>query len=144
MKCEIVQDLLITNYLDSALSYADEDMINAHLEVCSDCQQFKVAVKKIPSFAMEIKDVPETLWPGVKARVEQEKVASRLTFPKFFLEAACAAAILVIIYSFYSLPLNFSQSGSGTYVSSLRSYLGQRNTNETGYDAALSSVFNKG
>ncbi|MCA9408099.1 MAG: zf-HC2 domain-containing protein [Candidatus Omnitrophica bacterium] len=75
MKCDDIQELILTDYSDKELSLAQEKEIAQHLSQCAVCREFAKACQQetmTPFENLTNLPVPEEIWPVVKNRLEQE------------------------------------------------------------------------
>lgn len=76
MNCKKVQDLLLTNCLDTQVSAELLDTINAHLHTCAECTMFKSLLHEhavLPFKKSEMPIVPNIIWGHITTAIEQEK-----------------------------------------------------------------------
>jgi anti-sigma factor RsiW len=85
--CKIVQDLILTDYLDGQLDAKQEKNVEEHLAQCRQCREFAAAARKvtIDPFANARKiDTPEFLWSRIKdsilAEQQEEKTCALADF----------------------------------------------------------------
>jgi predicted anti-sigma-YlaC factor YlaD len=77
MRCEAVQDLILTDYLDGEVEDAVGEQIVAHLAVCRGCDEFDAAVHKTATELFSKSKSPVTppeIWPMIRTRLEKERL----------------------------------------------------------------------
>ena len=72
MKCQDIQDQLLTGFLDNELSSDKKALIEKHLVECAPCREFLVAVKKVndPMRAVDGMEPGAHVWARVRDQVE--------------------------------------------------------------------------
>ncbi len=80
MKCEKIQELILTDYFDGNMDLIQEEKLKEHLKVCSSCREFlKVANEtSIEPFIKAERNhmSQEVVWSRVKENIAKEKVFS--------------------------------------------------------------------
>lgn len=128
MQCNYVREMILTDYTDNELSAAQSKTISEHIASCEDCFNFHKQVQQItvaPIRFSETKPMPSHLWEKVSEKIKNnsiEKEQKKIIYAKIFLECACAAALIVCMFSFFSLiqkPLYTNQTdiNSTSYLS---------------------------
>lgn len=75
MKCEKIQDLLLTDHLDGRLSKREGEKIATHLMGCATCRKFAEIAKTTllePFKETEQLLPPEAVWQSVRQRIASE------------------------------------------------------------------------
>lgn len=76
MKCERIQEVLLTDYIDGYLDEKSTQVVNDHLSGCPRCREFlavvKIAAVKPFSDAKKV-NPPAGLWLKIKERVETDQ-----------------------------------------------------------------------
>ncbi|MBL8012283.1 MAG: zf-HC2 domain-containing protein [Candidatus Omnitrophica bacterium] len=75
MKCNQIQELLLTDYLDNCLEKSLKTKIDEHIGQCPECMQFKKAavLATVDVFkGLEKERVPENLWSKIESSLENE------------------------------------------------------------------------
>lgn len=73
MKCDRIQELLLTDYVDDCLDPSQKKEIDEHIGRCAHCMSFKQAVIQttVEVFkGMERRQVPADLWGKIEASLE--------------------------------------------------------------------------
>ena len=76
-KCDQIQDLILTDMVDRQASAAVQQQVEAHMVSCVSCRVFyrQVIDQTIkPLTQMPVQQVPEHIWEGIKACIEQQPV----------------------------------------------------------------------
>ncbi len=73
-------------------------LIRHHIQNCSSCQKELASVAETKPFLIQEGelDVPESLWPAIKARISQEKIKRRVLLPLRWRWAAVAGLAVII------------------------------------------------
>ncbi len=99
MSATCVSDDLL-QYVDGNLPEAEVERVTAHLAVCSDCRNELDCLQRTRALVQRRSEVPSpSLWDGVHARIEEEKVLSlwpHLEWAAKRLVPVCAAAALLV------------------------------------------------
>ena len=76
MKCELVQELLLTDYRDGELPQRTAERVRRHLKTCTACRDFErlVAEQAMKPFS-QVEDPlpPHSVWEQVQERLAGEK-----------------------------------------------------------------------
>lgn len=75
MKCDQIQELLLTDYLDDCLEKDLRAKIDEHVDGCPECKHFKQTVIQttVDVFkGMERGEVPADLWSKIETSIENE------------------------------------------------------------------------
>jgi predicted anti-sigma-YlaC factor YlaD len=103
MRCERIQELILTDYIDKALNEKIVREIDAHILSCAACREFKrVAEEKVvqPFKAVQSAQVPSYIWERVKQSIyaqPEPKRHYRILFRPALAFAAVAAMIIAIL-----------------------------------------------
>jgi anti-sigma factor RsiW len=112
MRCECVQELILTDYMDRALNEKLTREVDAHILSCAVCREFKrVAEEKAsqPFKTVRSAEVPSYIWERVKSQIIAEAAGrtdilknifwslGRITKPAVVFAAAAAVIIAVLI-----------------------------------------------
>ena len=76
MKCEDVQELIFTDYLDGQLGKEQETQIEEHLAICGDCKEHELLARKTafgPFVKAERHSPPGAIWHKIKEQIEEER-----------------------------------------------------------------------
>jgi anti-sigma factor RsiW len=115
MNCKMIQELIITDYVDGEAGHDLRREVEAHLGSCSTCRQFEKAVREVavkPFKGMPREEAPAYIWNRVKEEISLQKspaltekvlealhgfASAILRIPRPALAFAAAAAIIVAI-----------------------------------------------
>ncbi|MCA9400686.1 MAG: zf-HC2 domain-containing protein [Candidatus Omnitrophica bacterium] len=78
MRCEQIQEQLLTEYLDEQISAEQKHVIDLHLNGCRACQEFYQAVVQAavnPLKNSELYEAPSVIWDAVEQRIIHEDVS---------------------------------------------------------------------
>ncbi len=106
MRCERIQELILTDYMDRELDEKLVREVDAHILSCSACREFKrLAVQKAaePFKAVQGAQAPSYIWERVKQEIFAEP--ERRSVIHFRPVIAFAAAAVVIIAIFIARPI---------------------------------------
>ena len=73
MKCQRIQEIILTDYLDSQLNEKQRSLLGRHLTECPGCEKFSTYVMKNIAglFTNAERLIPsEIVWRGIKGRIE--------------------------------------------------------------------------
>ena len=75
MKCDKIQELILTDYIDGQLDSSAKQDIETHLRECSKCREFLLAAEKttIPFNELDKVRAPEHIWQAIKSAIEQKR-----------------------------------------------------------------------
>ncbi len=76
MNCAKVEGLLFTDYIDDELDHKLLEKVKNHLTNCENCRRLEQdlrATVNTPSTESDEIELPETVWYGIKNRIEDEK-----------------------------------------------------------------------
>jgi hypothetical protein len=76
MKCEKIQELLLTGYCDEHISDAEKKIVQRHVCECKLCAQFSEEIKVYAAKPFQNATqhpVPDTIWTNVYARIQREQ-----------------------------------------------------------------------
>ena len=76
MNCAKVEGLLFTDYIDDELDHKLLKKVKNHLNNCENCRRLEQdlrATVNTPSTETDEIELPETVWYGIKNRIDQEK-----------------------------------------------------------------------
>lgn len=121
MKCDKIQELILTDYLDGQINEEQKTDIEKHLASCADCKEYGVVARETtitPFNNAEKLSPPEAIWDKVKDRIENEQlqegtnpfanlissIKSVLYIPKPAFAVAAVSIILLIIVAVIKLP----------------------------------------
>jgi anti-sigma factor RsiW len=159
MKCERIQDLILTDYLDGQLSADQARHIDGHLAQCAACAAFAQTARAAafePFRHAGMLTPPDAVWMNIKESIAVqeersnvfaelwEKVRSLSAFPKPAFAVATVLALLLGTAVFN--PVRLSQEASvtdqGEYLDSLSTVPGELSFNEgSGFDTAVERYF---
>lgn len=87
MKCETIQNLIITDYLDHEVSSLERSTVEQHLVSCPSCRVFLEESKKMtvePFLKTEDANLPkEEIWQTIQEKIEKEQTISPVTSHPF-------------------------------------------------------------
>jgi len=75
MRCERIQDLILSDYIDGQVDESNRRLVAEHIEGCSACREFEAAVraKAVEPFKDARKaEVPVYLWEGIRRKIAAE------------------------------------------------------------------------
>lgn len=76
MKCDQIQEVLLTDYLDQELNGTRLKEVEAHLAACSACREFLNAVKASIEFPLQkssrIELSKDVIWQNIKSQIQPE------------------------------------------------------------------------
>ncbi len=129
MKCERVQEVILTDYIDKALDERLAKEIDRHILTCADCREFKsIAIEKAvkPFKKVQEAQAPSYIWERVKGRIAADHTVetkhsgilkdifwSLGRIPKPAVAFAAAAAVIIAI--FIAWPTDHSR-GANAYL----------------------------
>jgi len=143
MNCKNIQELIITDYIDSQLSKKTRQKVEEHLKTCKNCKKFeKILLKSaIQPFKKVKKHIPpEKIWIEIQKLLVKEKkyifnishkFKNFLQIKKLAFTTATVAALFITIFIFINLTLNNTQEinsylqEQGEFLSKLKS--GEKN-----------------
>lgn len=76
MKCEKIQEFILTDYLDGQLTEDQKNTIESHLAQCSRCREFAETARKVavePFAAAKPIAPPEHVWHKIKETIFDEQ-----------------------------------------------------------------------
>ncbi len=79
MDCTKIRDLIITDYIDNEGAEAVRDEVRQHLKACAGCRGFEQELRERvsePLRNLEPETPPESIWQGVRERIEEEQAAA--------------------------------------------------------------------
>ncbi|MEW6536789.1 MAG: zf-HC2 domain-containing protein [Candidatus Auribacterota bacterium] len=160
MKCNDIQDLILTDYHDGHASEDIRKQVKSHLKQCAVCREFaadfqRYAVEPLAEHKLPQAEPPESLWNSIRDRIEQENkqqtptgllgrlaLITHIPRPAYTAIASAIAASLVF-FMMTSSP-EYSKE-AGDYISEQTSYLFsdnglQQSESETEADDEFDSV----
>ncbi len=84
MKCDKVQKLIITDYLDGQVNEEQKMEIEGHLAGCVHCKEYELAAKETvitPFNRVEKLRPPEATWYKIRSQIEKEEQLQGRTYP---------------------------------------------------------------
>ena len=158
MKCEQIQELLLTDYLDGQLDGNGLKSIEEHLSDCPGCREFLAAARKITvepfSSSKKVFLSPEDVWQKIKQQIGRERpqpsVANPLAemiivFKQLVPRPAWALSVIVaglVITTIYLNSLNrqeIVQPASSEYI--VDDLLVSQGDDNDGYGTAIEEYF---
>ncbi len=121
MKCDKIQEILKTDYLDGRLDIRQKEEIDKHLAACPHCRKLAEELKSQNALFSNIgkQEVPERVWHNIRETIlaensNQEPVAisgifqrlKELIFaprPVFALASAFAVVMLILVFTGISI-----------------------------------------
>jgi predicted anti-sigma-YlaC factor YlaD len=106
MRCERIQELILTDYMDKELDEKLVREVDRHILSCAACREFKrLAVRKAeqPFKAAQPQEAPSYIWERVKQEIFAEP--ERRSIIHFRPAIVFAAAAVVIIAIFIARPI---------------------------------------
>jgi predicted anti-sigma-YlaC factor YlaD len=122
MKCDKVQELILTDYLDGQVNEELKVNIEKHLECCADCRVYELAARETvvtPFNRAEKLRPPEATWDKIRNQIKKEEqleeitnpfanlirgIKSVLYIPKPAFAVASVAIVLLVIVTVIKLP----------------------------------------
>jgi anti-sigma factor RsiW len=123
MKCDKVQELILTDYLDAQVNEEQKTNIEKHLESCTDCKEYELAARETvitPFNRVEKLRPPEATWDKIRNQLEKEEeqleertnpfanlirgIKSVFYIPKPAFAVATVAIVLLVLVSVIKLP----------------------------------------
>ncbi|MCP4267614.1 MAG: hypothetical protein GY777_18960 [Candidatus Brocadiaceae bacterium] len=122
MKCDKVQELILTDYLDGQINEELKVGIEKHLTSCTDCKEYERVARATtvtPFNNMERLSPPATTWVRIRRQIEKEElpqgrtnpfanliggIKSLLYTPKPAFAVAAAATVILVIVTVIKLP----------------------------------------
>jgi anti-sigma factor RsiW len=83
MRCEKIQELLLTDYMDGRLIGSVNEQVEAHLGKCVACQEFWSGAKATlaePFAKLALERMPEALRNSIREQVQEEKIRSERNY----------------------------------------------------------------
>jgi anti-sigma factor RsiW len=151
MKCNEIQELLLTDFLDGELSNGRRAAVGQHLEGCLACREYAEEVRTAavtPFVAAEEVSAPARVWQAISETIDAEERASlKVTLPDrlsdFFrtilapfkikgpaLAFASTCVVAIAVFVAVSLPLRYDLS-VGEIMDENMSFLSSLSTNGT-------------
>lgn len=121
MKCDKIQELLKTNYLDGRLNSRQKEDIKQHLEICPQCHKLEKELQSQRALFKNIgkQEVPERVWHNIRETILAENLNPELVVtngifqrlrelifiprPVFALASAFAAVIFILVFTGISI-----------------------------------------
>lgn len=121
MKCDKIQELLKTNYLDDRLDSLQKENIKQHLEICPRCRKLEEELQSQRALFKNIgkQEVPERVWHNIRETIFAENLNPEpvgidnifrrlkgLIFaprPVFALASVFAAVMLILVFTGISI-----------------------------------------
>ena len=105
MKCEHIQELILTDHMDGEMGDAQNKQFEQHLQVCAGCRQYAALARQAAAEPFENAGrihPPEHVWHRIKARIEEEQDSAKgirniFTIPKSVYALSAAMLILIMI-----------------------------------------------
>ncbi len=121
MKCDKVQKLIITDYLDGQVNEEQKTNIEKHLASCVRCREYELTAREeviTPFNNIEKLSPPKTTWDKIRKQIEKDQLQERknpfadlirgikpaLNIPKPAFAIASVAIILLVIVTVIKLP----------------------------------------
>jgi predicted anti-sigma-YlaC factor YlaD len=122
MKCEKVQELILTDYLDGQVSEELQVNIEKHLASCVHCKEYELVARETtvtPFNNTEKLSPPATTWDKIRSQIEKEErlqertnpfanlihgIKSVLDIPKPAFAIATVAIVLLVVATVIKLP----------------------------------------
>ncbi len=121
MKCDKVQELILTDYLDGQVNEEQKANIEKHLAGCVHCKEYELAARETvitPFNNTERLSPPEATWDKIRSQIEKEQLQERtnpfanlirgiksvLYIPKPAFAVATVAIVLLVIVTVVKLP----------------------------------------
>ncbi len=119
MNCKNIQDKILTDYLDGAMTEKQSNLMEEHIIHCAECRAFEAAARKTVAEPFEhalLEKTPDAVWLNIKESIEQgpQKNVSPLiklieswkqiftfSFPRYVL----ASAALVFLIAVFIMPV---------------------------------------
>lgn len=135
MKCEQVQELLMTDYHDNFIASELKKQVDEHLRECSNCRTFyeeflQFAVE--PVRQMSLDEPPVELWQNIRSQIEMDvsreeesaKISSNTSVLRFWKPAVAAGVLIAAsILLFIVNQNNVPQKGVSDYIAEQAMYL---------------------
>lgn len=121
MRCDKIQELLKTNYLDDRLDSRQKENIKQHLEICPQCRKLEEELQSQRALFSNIgkQEVPERVWHNIRETIlvenlNQDPAATSGIFqrlkelifvprPVFALASAFAVVMLILVFTGISI-----------------------------------------
>ncbi len=122
MKCDKVQELILTDYLDGQINEELKVDIEKHLTSCTDCKEYERVARATtvtPFNNTERLSPPATTWARIRSQIEKEeqpqertnpfanligRIKPLLYIPKPAFAVATAAIAILVIVTVIKLP----------------------------------------
>ncbi len=121
MKCDKVQELILTDYLDGQVNKEQKMNIEEHIASCLHCKEYELAARETvitPFNRVEKLRPPEATWDKIRNQIEEEQIQERanpfadlirgiksvLYIPKPAFAIALVAVVLLVIVTVIKLP----------------------------------------
>lgn len=134
--CKVIQNLILTDYLDGEADAQLKARVDAHLASCQECRVFaSFAEKRLAALFKQTiaEDVPADLWPAIKQRIEKKSTLNPVYgnffnwmgsfFSTPYLTSALATMSIVLLLTgggfFHQFLVKSESKDQGEYLISL-------------------------
>ncbi len=146
MKCDKIQQLILTDYTDGELNEIDSAFVDKHLETCRECRALAEKTNALSLSNALVEKPSDQLWQNIKNGIQDDEVreplweklrealryAPPLRSPVF---ALATVAMLMIASGFLLRSYFFSPNEVSVYVEEQFDYLDTLNNgNGNGFD----------
>ncbi len=121
MKCDNVQELILTDYLDGQVNEEQKKNIEKHLASCVHCREYELVARETvitPFNNTEKLSPPKATWDKIRNQIEEDErqeitnpfadlirgIKSALYIPKPVFAVASVAIVILIIVTVIQLP----------------------------------------
>ena len=104
--CKMIQEFILTNYVDGEADAQTKKNIDAHLSTCADCRHFAEQIKDelITPFQDAVKEsVPESVWLSIQQKIENESEKKEGSFLEKLKESFTLPKLVPALVSFVLL-----------------------------------------